>query len=137
MENIIELDIEALRKAKTSLEKAYSIYLEGSDDEEMCAIYADSCVKRFEYTFETAWKTMKKYFKLQYSKKEEELTMNNIFRFMESYGFAKNWIDWRDYYSKRNSTAHEYSIEKSRKLLEIIPDFIESVNFLLEKWDAI
>ena len=71
MENIIELDIEALRKAKTSLEKAYRIYLQGSDDEEMCAIYADSCVKRFEYTFETAWKTMKKYFKLQYSKKEE------------------------------------------------------------------
>lgn len=136
MENIIELDIEALRKAKTSLEKAYRIYLQGSDDEEMCAIYADSCVKRFEYTFETAWKTMKKYFKLQYNKKEEELTMNNIFRFMESYGFAKNWIDWRDYYSKRNNTEHEYSIEKSRNLIEIIPDFIESVNFLLEKWDA-
>ena len=136
MENIIELDIEALRKAKTSLEKAYRIYLQGSDDEEMCAIYADSCVKRFEYTFETAWKTMKKYFKLQYNKKEEELTMNNIFRFMESYGFAKNWIDWCDYYSKRNNTAHEYSIEKSRNLIEIIPDFIESVNFLLEKWDA-
>ena len=92
MENIIELDIEALRKAKTSLEKAYRIYLQGSDDEEMCAIYADSCVKRFEYTFETAWKTMKKYFKLQYSKKEEELTMNNIFRFMESYGFAKTGL---------------------------------------------
>ena len=136
MENIIELDIEALRKAKTSLEKAYRIYLQGSDDEEMCAIYADSCVKRFEYTFETSWKIMKKYFKLQYNKKEEELTMNNIFRFMESYGFAKNWIDWRDYYSKRNNTAHEYSIEKSRNLIEIIPDFIESVNFLLEKWDA-
>lgn len=133
MENIIELDIEALRKAKTSLEKAYRIYLQGSDDEEMCAIYADSCVKRLEYTFETAWKTMKKYFKLQYSKKEEELTMNNIFRFMESYGFAKNWIDWRNYYFKRNNTAHEYSIEKSRNLIEIIPDFIESVNFLLEK----
>ena len=33
MENIIELDIEALRKAKTSLEKAYTIYLQGSDDE--------------------------------------------------------------------------------------------------------
>ena len=33
MENIIELDIEALRKAKTSLEKAYRIYLQGSDDE--------------------------------------------------------------------------------------------------------
>ena len=48
MENIIELDIEALRKAKLSLQKAYNVYLNGADDEEMRAIYADSCVKRYE-----------------------------------------------------------------------------------------
>lgn len=137
MKNIIELDIESLRDAKVSLEKAYRVFQEGNDDAEMCAIYADSCVKRFEYTFETSWKTMKKYFKLQYNKREEELTMNNIFRFMESYGFAKSWTNWRDYYSKRNSTAHEYNIEKSRRLIEIIPKFLDDVNFLLAKWDSI
>ena len=134
---MIELDIEALRKAKVSLEKAYNVFINGDNDEDILAIYADSCVKRYEYTFETAWKTMKKYFKLQYGKKEEDLTMNNIFRFMEGYGFAKDWTNWRDYYTKRNSTAHEYNIEKSRNLLEIIPEFIKSVDFLLEKWDSI
>lgn len=134
---MIELDIEALRKAKVSLEKAYNVFINGDNDEDILAIYADSCIKRYEYTFETAWKTMKKYFKLQYGKKEEDLTMNNIFRFMEAYGFAKDWTNWRDYYTKRNSTAHEYNIEKSRNLLEIIPEFIKSVDFLLEKWDSI
>lgn len=137
MENIIELDIEALKKAKISLQKAYNVYLNDSEDEEMLAIYADSCVKRYEYTFETAWKTMKKYFKLQYGKKEEELTMNNIFRFMENYGFTESWTVWRDFYSKRNSTAQEYNIEKSRNLIEIIPEFLKNVDFLLEKWDSI
>ena len=137
MNDMIELDIEALRKAKVSLEKAYNVFINGDNDEDILAIYADSCVKRYEYTFETAWKTMKKYFKLQYGKKEEDLTMNNIFRFMEGYGFAKDWTNWRDYYTKRNSTAHEYNIEKSRNLLEIIPEFIKSVDFLLEKWDSI
>ena len=134
---MIELDIEALRKAKVSLEKAYNVFINGDNDEDILAIYADSCIKRYEYTFETAWKTMKKYFKLQYGKKEEDLTMNNIFRFMEAYGFAKDWTNWRDYYTKRNSTAHEYNIEKSRNLLEIMPEFIKSVDFLLEKWDSI
>lgn len=137
MNDMIELDIEALRKAKVSLEKAYNVFINGDNDEDILAIYADSCVKRYEYTFETAWKTMKKYFKLQYGKKEEDLTMNNIFRFMEAYGFAKDWTNWRDYYTKKNSTAHEYNIEKSRNLLEIIPEFIKSVDFLLEKWDSI
>ena len=134
---MIELDIEALRKAKVSLEKAYNVFINGDNDEDILAIYADSYIKRYEYTFETAWKTMKKYFKLQYGKKEEDLTMNNIFRFMEAYGFAKDWTNWRDYYTKRNSTAHEYNIETSRNLLEIIPEFIKSVDFLLEKWDSI
>ena len=134
---MIELDIEALRKAKVSLEKAYNVFINGDNDEDILAIYADSCIKRYEYTFETAWKTMKKYFKLQYGKKEEDLTMNNIFRFMEAYGFAKDWTNWRDYYTKRNSTTHEDNIEKSRNLLEIIPEFIKSVDFLLEKWDSI
>ena len=137
MNDMIELDIEALRKAKVSLEKAYNVFINGDNDEDILAIYADSCVKRYEYTFETAWKTMKKYFKLQYGKKEEDLTMNNIFRFMEAYGFAKDWTNWRNYYTKRNSTAHKYNIEKSRNLLEIIPEFIKSVDFLLEKWDSI
>lgn len=136
MENV-GLDIEALRRAEKSLKKSYDIYLNGNDDIEMCNIYADSCVKRFEYTFETLWKTMKKYFKLQYSKKEEELTMNNIFRFMESYGFAESWLKWKEYYRQRNNTSHEYNIEKSREIIKIIPDFLKDTDFLLKKWDSI
>lgn len=136
MENI-ELDIESLRFAKKSLEKALNIYDQGNEDQDLCDIYADSCVKRFEYTFETAWKVMKKYFKLQYSKKEEELTMNNIFRFMEGYGFTTSWLKWKDFYIQRNNTAHEYNFVKSRKLVSIIPEFLEEITFLLEKWDSL
>lgn len=137
MDNI-ELDIEYLRKAQASLIKAYEIYCtDTATNQDMCDIFSDSCVKRFEYTFETAWKVMKKYFKLQYHKTEEELTMNNIFRFMEGYGFTDSWLKWKEYYAKRNSTAHEYNINKSRNLISIIPDFIADVNFLLNKWDSI
>ena len=136
MENI-ELDIESLRKAFDSLEKAFTVYQKGSLEQDICDIYADSCVKRFEYTFETVWKLMKKYFKLQYSKKEEELTMNNIFRFMEGYGFTDSWLKWKDYYAMRNNTSHEYNFEKSRRLIKIIPDFLSDVKFLLNKWDSL
>lgn len=133
--NDIELDIESLRKSYNSLIKAFEIYQGGNENQDLCDIYADSCVKRFEYTFETAWKVMKKYFKLQYSKKEEELTMNNIFRFMEGYGFTESWLRWKEYYAKINNTAHEYNVDKSRSLIEIIPEFLEDIKFLLNKWD--
>lgn len=51
--------------------------------------------------------------------------MNNIFRFMQGYGYAQNWENWRNYYQKRNNT--------SRKLLEIVPDFIKDTEFFLNK----
>ena len=52
---------------------------------------------------------------------------------MQGYGYAQNWESWRDYYQKRNNTAHEYNLEKSRQLMEIIPNFIKDVEFFLNK----
>ena len=93
----------------------------------------DSCVKRFEYTLETAWKLMKKILAKKYCKTQEELTINNIFRFMQGYGYAENWENWKKYYELRNNTAHEYNLIKSRELMKIIPDFIVDVEFLINK----
>ena len=84
---------------------------------------SDSCVKRFEYTLETAWKLAKKILIQKYGKTEQELSVNNIFRFMEGYGYAKNWENWKNYYQKRNDTTHEYNFIKSRNLISLIPDF--------------
>ena len=90
-------------------------------DESITDMLEDSCVKRFEYTLETSWKLMKRILKKIYGKQEQELTVNNIFRFMQGYGFIKNWESWKDYYAKHNNTSHEYNLEKSRELLKIIP----------------
>ena len=71
---------------------------------------------------------MKKYLKEVYGKDDKELTMNNIFRLMEGYGFIKSWETWREYYDRRNDTSHEYNNEKSKKILGIIEDFWQEVN---------
>ena len=133
----IDLDIENLRNAYESLNKAYKFYSEENNNSDINDMYADSCIKRFEYTYETAWKTMKKYLKLVYNKSEEELTMNNIFRYMEGYGFAESWLSWKEYNTQRNNTAHEYNFQKARRLIQIIPNFLVDVKFLLDKWDQI
>ena len=123
---------ENLENAYKTLTECYDDYL-ANQSSVLLQYIADSCVKRFEYTLETSWKLAKKIFIKKYGKTEQELTINNIFRFMQGYGYAQNWENWRDYYQKRNSTAHEYSLEKSRKLLELIPDFITDVEFFLNK----
>ena len=115
-----------------TLKTCYEDYLTNQESP-LLEYIADSCVKRFEYTLETSWKLAKKIFIQKYGKTEEELTMNNIFRFMQGYGYSENWERWRDYYQKRNNTAHEYSLDKSRKLLELVPQFIEDIEFFITK----
>ena len=126
----MEIDITNLKSAldilKTSMEK-----LEENKTRDFADMLEDSCIKRFEYTLGIARKTMKRVFKKIYGKNEEELTVNNTFRFMEGYKLIDNWENWREYYEKRNNTAHEYSLEKSRKLLKIIPAFIKDTEILI------
>lgn len=88
---------------------------------------------KYEYTFETTWKLAKKILQKQYGKNDIELTMNNIFRYMEGYGYTQHWEHWKTYYQERNNTAHEYNIQKSRALIELVPQFLEDVEFFINK----
>lgn len=126
------LDIKNLENAYNTLKKCYTDY-KNNPDSEFIVYIADSCIKRFEYTLETAWKLVKKILIKKYGKTDKELTMNNIFRFMQGYGYAQNWENWKDYYEKRNNTAHEYNISKSRELITIIPSFLDDTEFLISK----
>lgn len=131
MENIV-IDSTNLENTLESLKKSVQKLNENSD-KTIQDIIEDSCVKRFEYTLETSWKLMKRILKKIYGKNEQELTINNIFRFMKGYGFITNWENWKNYYAVRNDTSHEYNLEKSRELLKIIPDFITDTEFFINK----
>lgn len=126
------IDISNLENAYNTLKESYIDYT-NNQDSVFIQYIADSCVKRFEYTLETAWKLVKRIFIQKYGKTDTELTMNNIFRFMQGYGYAENWEDWKNYYEKRNNTAHEYNIEKSRVLIELIPEFLNDTEYLISR----
>lgn len=121
---------DALEKSLQTLREAWIAYQNNKNDE-LTSIIADSCIQRYEYTLETAWKLMKKYLKLTYGKSDEELTVNNIFRLMSGYNMIGNWENWKEYYIKRNETAHEYNIEKSRSVLTVISRFIADAEILV------
>ena len=131
-----DFNIDALRNAFDTLKDCWTVYMQKKDDAALADIVADSCVKRFEYTMETALKLMRKYLKLAYAKDDKELTVNNIFRLMAGYDMVANWENWKLYYAKRNDTSHEYNIAKARELLKIMPDFINDVDFLIRAFDG-
>ena len=126
----MQIDISNLKNALYTIEENV-VALEENKNSHLLTLLEDSAIKRFEYTLEISKKIMKKVLKKMYDKSEEELTVNNIFRFMYGLNFVSNWENWRIYHEKRNNTAHEYNLEKSRTLLELLPRFVEDVKELI------
>lgn len=131
----MDFNTDVLKKSLQTLRESWKAYQQNTD-EKLTSIIADSCVQRYEYTLETAWKLMKRYLKLVYGKSDAELTINNIFRLMNGYGMIADWENWREYYAKRNETAHEDSIEKSRDILTVIPRFLDDAQALSDAFDG-
>ena len=125
------IDVSNLEKALETLQRSM-LTLEDNKQCYFVDMLEDSCIKRFEYTLETSWKLMKRVLKSVYGKSDAELTINNIFRFMQGYGFITNWENWRTYYEQRNNTAHEYNLMKAHALVKIIPQFMCDVVELLQ-----
>lgn len=125
-----DLNIDVLKNALSTLRESWQVY-QSDLDNTMKNIVADSCIQRYKYTTETAWKLMKRYLKLEYGKSDVELTINNIFRFMAGYGMISDWENWKNYYAHRNDTSHEYNPQKARELLDAIPSFITDVERLI------
>ncbi len=127
----MNIDISNLQTALKTLVSSMEV-LEKNKTCDFVDILEDACIKRFEYTLEIARKLMKRVLKKIYGKNEEELTVNNVFRFMQGYKFISNWENWREYYEKRNNTAHEYNLIKSRQLIQLIPQFVQDTDILIK-----
>ena len=131
-----ELDLFNLKKGLDTLIECY-YDLTRETDEKMKAYIQDSCVKRFEYTYETAKKIMNKYLKKEYDKTEKDLTINNIFREMYGLGLIENFENWTEYRVKRNITYHEYDLTKSREIMDIVSDFINDVKYFIDALEKV
>ena len=91
-----ELDLSNFKNSLSTLKECYHDLTE-QQDEKLKTYIKDSCVKRFEYTYETAKKIMNKFLKKEYDKTEKDLTINNIFREMYGLGLINNFENWVDY----------------------------------------
>ena len=125
-----ELDLSNLKNSFFSLKECYNDYTM-QKDEKMQTYIKDSCIKRFEYTYEMSKKIMNKFLKKEYDKTEKELSINNIFREMYGLGLIDSFDNWVDYRENRNISAHEYDITKTYPIIELIPRFLVDVDFFI------
>lgn len=131
-----ELDLSVLKNSLVTLKECYND-LNLQQDEKIKTYIKDSCIQRFEYTYESSKKIMNKFLKKEYDKTESELSINNIFREMYGLNLINNFENWIDYRQKRNLTSHEYNIELTYPIIDIIPRFIDDVEILVNNLEKV
>lgn len=131
-----ELDLTLLKNSLATLKECWTD-LNIQQDEKIKIYIKDSCIQRFEYTYESAKKIMNKFLKKEYDKTEKDLSINNIFREMYSLGLIKNFENWVEYREKRNITSHEYNLKLTYTIIDCVQNFINDVEFLVDNLEKV
>ena len=112
-----------LDKALRSLERA----LLKPKDEYM----RDTVIQRFEYTFELAWKTLKRYIKTVTG--VEEFQLKDLFRNAAKQGLIDDPQAWFDFLEGRNLTSHAYNEDRAEEVYELAKEFLPQVEKLYQE----
>lgn len=124
----LTLQLIFLHKALKTLQAAFDVCQKAKKlgDQELVLATEDSIIQRFEYTFDSFWKTLKKYIETKY-KVHDTLSPNSVFRFF----VEQNLCSPQDgellirMTSDRNATTHTYDFAEVREILPNIPHYYQ------------
>lgn len=119
--------LKPFRKAVESLRKALA--------QPKNEFTRDAAIQRFEYTFELAWKTIKRH--LREESAVDEYNIKNLFRQAGRLGLINNVDHWFVYHTARNLTSHTYNEQTAEETYDIVQKFLPDVEDLLNKFEKI
>lgn len=123
------LDFSSFEKALNSLEKALRRSTKAPEDEEL----RDACIQRFEYSFELAWKMLKRILErlVGVSAEVDAYSKKDLFRVGQEYRLINDCTAWFDYLEKRNLTTHTYDQRNAGEVFGVIASFSKDARYLL------
>ena len=118
-----KLDLTSFAKALKTLEEILPVPV--SD------IVRDATIQRFEYTYELAWKMIKRHLEWAGNTNTSSLTMRDLFREAARVGLIKDAETWFDYHQARNETSHTYERATAEEVYEAAGKFAPDARALL------
>ncbi len=91
----------------------------------------DGAIQRFEYTFETAWKTAQRRLKAEGI---DAASPREVIREMGRLGWIASVEDWLDFLEKRNLTSHLYNESVALSVWQAVPRFSACARDLLDRF---
>ncbi len=127
----MKLDFSSFEKALTSLQRVLDRSRTVPGDEDI----RDACIQRFEYTYELAFKMLKRQLEQELPSREEldQLPFKEVIRVGAERGLIAAPEHWFDYRDKRNITSHTYDEEKAREVFSVLSDFSDDAADLLTR----
>lgn len=125
------LELQSFNQAIRSLKLALDEYKVNNTD-----FIRDSCIQRFEYTYELSWKMLKRYLETTSPNPAEfdEMSFQNLIRTgNEKSLLLSNLEVWKKYRVARGTTSHTYNNQKALEVFSIIPDFLKEAQYLLQQ----
>ena len=123
------IELSAFEKALASLVRVYERSQRESADEDI----RDACIQRFEYTYELAFKMLKRTLaqNLPSSEELDQMGFRDVIRLGARNGFIYDPQCWFVYREKRNTTSHTYDEEKAQAVYAVLASFIDDASQLL------
>jgi len=118
-----QLDLTPFKKAIASLEDVLA--------QPKNEYTRDATIQRFEYTYELAWKMLKRYLALEAG--IEEFNIKNLYREAGRQQLIDNVEQWFVYHKARNLTSHTYNQRAAEETYSIIQQFFPDVKKLFAK----
>ncbi len=124
-----KIDFSSFELALGSLKKAVDRAAREPDDEEV----RDAVIQRFEYTFELAWKMIKRQLEVESAVPSEidTLSFRSLMREAAEKGMIQSFEPWMVYREQRNITSHTYNQEKAESVFETATEFLPVAQKLL------
>ncbi|MBP7515252.1 MAG: nucleotidyltransferase substrate binding protein [Flavobacteriales bacterium] len=104
-----ELDLTSFHRAVGQLEQAYA-------QKPANELARDGCIQRFEYTFELAWKMLRRHFALEDAEAADRMTKKDLFREAAKQGLITDPLPWFGFLEARNTTSHVYDSDKAEQV---------------------
>jgi nucleotidyltransferase substrate binding protein (TIGR01987 family) len=118
-----KLVLTSYEKALESLEEI----LRHTKDE----IVRDATIQRFEYTYELAWKMIKRHLEWAGNSNAGSLTKRELFREAARISLINDAETWFEYHSARNETSHTYEEATAEEVYEAACKFAPDARILL------
>jgi len=129
-----KLDFTSLRNALARLAEGYKRYQTDVSDIQI----RDGLIQRYEFTYEISHKMLKRHLEMTAANPEafDALPFSDLIRTGNEQSLLKSdWSAWKVFREMRAKTSHTYDEHIAQTVVQVIPAFIEEIEFLVRQLD--